>query len=94
MLRFPRPPAAVMPVTSRSCSVPGQEGWPKCSAQFDPGHLTETDGVWKLRGLTILSAKQSAVQLTAPKSATPYAEIERIIGVFTSGAIMRAEDDR
>jgi hypothetical protein len=30
------PLAAVMPVTLRSCSVPGQEGWPKPSAQFDP----------------------------------------------------------
>src|SRR5260370_598390 len=28
--------AAVMPVTLRSCSVPGQEGWPKPSAQFNP----------------------------------------------------------
>src|SRR6267378_5499147 len=30
------PLAAVMPVTLRSCSVPGQAGWPKPSAQFDP----------------------------------------------------------
>jgi len=33
---LPWPLAAVMPVTLRSCSVPGQEGWPKPSAQFDP----------------------------------------------------------
>ena len=37
---LPRPLAAVMPVTLRSCSVPGQEGWPKPSAQFDPGWST------------------------------------------------------
>src|SRR4030095_600596 len=31
---LPRPLAAVMPVTLRSCSVPGHEGSPKSSARF------------------------------------------------------------
>src|SRR6266849_6031736 len=54
---LPRPLAAVMPVTLRSCSVPGQEGWPKPSAQFDPGWSTKAhanvaasaeNAIWRL----------------------------------------------
>jgi hypothetical protein len=33
---LPWPLATVMPVTLRSCSIPGHEGWPKPNAQFDP----------------------------------------------------------
>ncbi len=33
---LPWPLAAVMPVALWSCFVPGQEGWPKPSAHFDP----------------------------------------------------------